>query len=213
LFEECIKYYANILTPFSNLVDKKIKEFVSLNLPLDIICTSHGVIWRNNPKQIVEKYLQWANSYKENQITIFYDTMWGGTRIMAENIAKGIEEIDKAVTVKLFNVSSADKNDVVTEVFKSKGIAVGSPTINKGVLSRLAGILEEIRGLAFKDKKAASFGCYGWSGESVKMINGLLEKAGFEVMDEGIRVLWNPDGEAVNKCIDYGKQLADYFNK
>ncbi len=101
----------------------------------------------------------------------------------------------------------------MTEVFKSKGIAVGSPTINKGVLSALAGILEEIRGLAFKGKKGASFGCYGWSGESVKMINDLLRKAGFEVMDEGLKALWNPDDEAINKCIDYGKQLADYFNK
>ena len=132
---------------------------------------------------------------------------------MAENIAKGIEDKDKSVTVKLFNISSADKNDVVTEIFKSKGIIVGSPTINKGILSALAGILEEIRGLGFKDKKAVSFGCYGWSGESVKMINELLKKAGFEVMDEGLKALWNPDGEAVNKCIDYGKQLADYFNK
>jgi len=212
LFAECTKYYANILTPFGKLVDKKIKEFISLNLPLDMICTSHGVIWRNNPKQIIEKYLQWANSYKENQVTIFYDTMWGGTRIMAENIAKGIEATDEAVTVKLFNVSSADKNDVVTEVFKSKGIAVGSPTINKGILSALAGILEEIRGLGFKGKKAASFGCYGWSGESVKMIDDLLKKAGFEVRDEGIKALWRPDDDAVNKCVNYGKQLADYFN-
>ena len=213
LFAECIKYYANILTPFSRLVDKKIKEFVSLNLPLDAICASHGVIWRNDPKQIVEKYLEWANSYKEDQITILYDTMWGGTRIMAENIAKGIEEIDKAVTVKLFNVSSADKNDIVTEVFKSKGIAVGSSTINRGILSALAGILEEIRGLGFKDKKAASFGCYGWSGESSKMISDLLKRAGFEVIDDGLKVLWNPDAEAINKCVGYGKQLAGYFNK
>jgi flavorubredoxin len=213
LFAECIKYYANILTPFSKLVDKKIKEFIGLNLPLDMICPSHGVVWRDNPKQIVEKYLQWANSYKENQVTIFYDTMWGGTRVMAENIAKGIEEVDKAVTVKLFNASSVDKNDIVTEVFKSKGIVVGSPTINKGILSAIAGILEEIRGLSFKDKKAASFGCYGWSGESIKMINDLLEKGGFKVMDEGMKMLWNPDEEAINRCIDYGKQLAGYFNK
>lgn len=213
LFTECMKYYANILTPFSKLVDKKIKEFVSLNLPLDMICTSHGVIWRNNPKQIVEKYLQWADSYRENQVTILYDTMWSGTRVMAESIAKGIEGEDNSVIVKLFNVSNADKNDIITEVFKSKGILVGSPTINKGILSAAAGILEEIRGLSFKDKRAASFGCYGWSGESVKMINDLLKKAGFEVMDDGIKVLWNPDDEATGKCIDYGKRLAGYLNK
>ncbi len=103
LFTECIKYYANILTPFSPMVTKKIKEVLSFNLPLDIICTSHGIIWRDKPEQIVERYLEWANDYQENQVTIIYDTMWNGTRVMAENIANGIKETDKEVNVKLFN--------------------------------------------------------------------------------------------------------------
>jgi anaerobic nitric oxide reductase flavorubredoxin len=81
LFSECIKYYANILTPFSPLVERKIHEVLAMNIPLDIIATSHGVIWRDNPTQIVEKYLSWAKNYQENQITILYDTMWNGTRI------------------------------------------------------------------------------------------------------------------------------------
>ncbi len=157
LFEECLKYYANILTPFSPLVVKKIKEVLSFNLPLDIICTSHGVIWRDKPEQIVEKYLEWANDYQENQITIIYDTMWNGTRLMAQQIAAGIKDADKEVNVKLFNLAKSDKNDVITEVFKSKAILVGSPTINRGVLVAVAGILEEIKGLKFKNKKAAAF--------------------------------------------------------
>ena len=70
LFAECIKYYANILTPFSAFADKKIKEVLDLKIPIDIIAPSHGVIWRDNPTQIVEKYIAWANDYQENQITI-----------------------------------------------------------------------------------------------------------------------------------------------
>ncbi len=212
LFVECMKYYANILTPFSQLVDKKIKEVLSLKLPVDVICTSHGVIWRNNPTQIVEKYLQWSNKYKENQITILYDTMWDGTRVMAEHIAKGITESDKKVNVKLFNMAKSDKNDVITEIFKSKAILVGSPTISRGILTSIASILEEIRGLGFKDKKAAAFGCYGWSGESVKMIIDNLKTAGFAVIDEGLKVTWNPDEESRKKCLEYGKKLAKEFS-
>jgi flavorubredoxin len=207
LFHECIKYYANILTPFSPLVIKKIKEVLSFNLPLDIICTSHGVIWRENPGQIVERYLEWANDYQENQITIIYDTMWG-TRMMAEKIAYGIKDADKEVNVKLFNLARTDKNDVITEVFKSKAILVGSPTINRGILVSVAGILEEIKGLKFKNKKAAAFGCYGWSGESVKIISAVLEESGFDVIDEGLRVMWNPDDEGITKCVEFGKRFA-----
>jgi len=208
LFNECIKYYANILTPFSALVTKKIKEVLSFNLPLDIICTSHGIIWRDKPEQIVERYLRWADNYQENQITIIYDTMWNGTRIMAEKIANGISEADKEVNVKLFNLAKTDKNDVITEIFKSKAILVGSPTINKGILVSVAGILEEIKGLQFKNKKAVAFGCYGWSGESTKIISENLTTAGFELVDDGVKVMWSPDNENITKCVEYGALFA-----
>lgn len=212
LFEECTKYYANILTPFSHLVEKKIKEFISLNLPLDMICTSHGVVWRKNPTQIVERYLKWADRYKEDQITIIYDTMWNGTRVMAEKIANGIREVDQNVNVKLYNSASSDKNDIITEIFRSKAIVIGSPTINRGILTSIAGLLEEIRGLGFKGKKAGVFGCYGWSGESIKILKDSLLKAGFEVVDDGLKLLWNPDEEGIWACVEYGKKLVSSFS-
>ena len=208
LYQECLKYYANILTPFSKLVDRKIKEVVGLNLPVDMICTSHGIVWRKDPLQIVNKYLEWANDYQENQVTIIYDTMWNSTRKMAEAIAEGIRQADGKVAVKLFNCSRSDKNDIISEVFKSKAVLAGSSTINKGILSHLAGILEEIRGLAFKNKKAAAFGSYGWSGESVKMITEKLREGGFEIVNEGLREMWNPDQQGRENCINFGKAFA-----
>jgi len=208
LFQEAIKYYANILTPFSALVDKKIKEVLALNVPVDMICPSHGVLWRKDPLQIANKYLEWANAYAENQITVAYDSMWDGTRRMAEAIAKGIVQTDPTVTVKLFNIARSDKNDLITEIFKSKAVLVGSPTINKGILSAVAAILEEMKGLKFMNKKAAAFGCYGWSGESVKIISQHLSSAGFAVVDEGLRAMWNPDAKAMEMCVEYGKKLS-----
>jgi anaerobic nitric oxide reductase flavorubredoxin len=208
LFQEAVKYYANILTPFSALVDKKIKEVLAFNVPVDMICPSHGVIWRNDPLQIVNQYVRWADAYAENQITIVYDTMWDGTRRMAEAIAKGITETDKTVAVKLFNIARSDKNDVITEVFKSKAVIVGSPTINQGILSSAAAILEEIKGLKFRNKKAAAFGCYGWSGEAVKIISEKLKEGGFQLLNDGIREKWNPDTEGVDNCVRFGQEIA-----
>lgn len=208
LFHECTKYYANILTPFSPLVIKKIKEILGFNLPLDMICTSHGVIWRDNPGQIVEKYLHWADSYKEDQITILYDTMWNSTRVMAEQIAVGIREADPQVTVKLFNLAKTDKNDAITEIFKSKAILLGSPTVNNGILVAVAALLEEMKGLKFKHKKAGAFGSYGWSGESVKLLSEKLSDSGFEVVDQGLRITWAPDPEQINRCREYGRAFV-----
>ncbi|MGI6331975.1 MAG: anaerobic nitric oxide reductase flavorubredoxin [Zhaonellaceae bacterium] len=211
LYVEAIKYYANILTPFSKLVDKKIKDVLALNLPVAMICPSHGVIWRENPLQIVTQYQQWAGNYQENQVTILYDTMWDGTRKSAEAIAEGIKAADPEVSLKLYNTARADKNDIITEVFRSKGILVGSPTVNRGILSSLAGILEEIKGLGFKNKKAAAFGTYGWSGESVKIISSNLAEAGFEVVNDGLKVLWNPDQDSRESCVGFGREFAKLF--
>ena len=208
LYDEAIKYYANILTPFSKFVTSKIQEVLSMNIPVNLICPSHGIIWRDNPLQIVNKYIKWAASYQENQVTIIYDTMWNGTRRMAEAIAEGIKSKDAKIVVKLYNCAKRDKNDIITEVFKSKIVLVGSSTINNGILFATAGILEMIKGLKFTNKKAAAFGSYGWSGESVKIITEELKESKFDVVSEGIKELWNPDEEALQRCREFGKSLV-----
>ncbi len=208
LYNEAIKYYANILTPFSKFVVKKIEEVVSLNIPINMICPSHGIIWKEEPLQIVTQYMEWAKGYQENQITIIYDTMWNGTRRMAEVIAEGIKSVDKDVVIKIYNSAKKDKNDIITEVFKSKMILVGSSTINNGILSSTAAILEMIKGLKFANKKAAAFGAYGWSGEGNKIITEQLKEAKFEVLNDGIKALWNPDEDALEQCRKFGEELV-----
>jgi flavorubredoxin len=209
LYNECIKYYANILTPFSSILKKKLAEVLSFGLQIDVIATSHGVIWRDNPVQIVEKYAKWADDYQENQISVIYDTMWNGTKELAERIAEGIGLADKDVTVKLFNLAKNDDNDVITEVFKSKTVVVGSPTVGNSVLHSVAGFMHLMKGLKFKNKKAAAFGCYGWSGEGTKVITESMKNAGFELIDEeGLRNQWNPSESVKEEAVRFGMKVA-----
>ncbi|HZK03519.1 MAG TPA: anaerobic nitric oxide reductase flavorubredoxin [Bacteroidaceae bacterium] len=208
LFKEAIKYYANILTPFSPILRKKLEEITALNLPIEIIATSHGVIWRDNPMSIVEKYSKWADDYKENQITIIYDTMWNGTKKLAEKISEGIRMQDKDVVVSVNNLAKSDQNDLITEIFKSKSVVIGSPTVSNSVLHSMAGFMHLIKETRFKGKKAAAFGCYGWSGESVKVINSAMAEAGFEIIGDGLRNMWNPNEEAMNDALEFGKLIA-----
>ena len=170
LMKEAMKYYANILAPFAPILRKKLEDITALNLPIEMIAPSHGAIWRENPMQIVEKYAEWAQDYQEDQVTIAFDTMWEGTTKIAYSIAEEIHRQSPDTVVKVFNISKSDKNEVMTEVFKSKAIAVGSPTVANSILSPVAGWLEFLKQLKFKKKKAAAFGCYGWSGESVNCL-------------------------------------------
>ena len=208
LVYEAKKYYTNILNLYSPMVTKKVQQLLAMQLPIDLICPSHGVIWKDNPMQIVELYQKWADAYQEDQVTIVYDTMWQSTRKMAEAIADGIREASPATTVKLFNIARDDKNDVLTEIFQSRAVLVGSPTINYGHSFAIAGLLEMMKGLKFKKKKGAAFGSYGWSGDAVKQLNALLTEAGFELVNDGIAKLWVPDDDALDDCREYGRQFA-----
>jgi flavorubredoxin len=207
LAEEAIKYYANILTPFSSLVKRKIEEIVKLNLPIDIIAPSHGAIWRDNPLQIVEKYAAWADAYQEDQITIVYDTMWDGTKQLSHALATSIQALSPETRVKVFNISQTDKNDIMTQVFKSKAIAVGSPTTGKSILSSVGGWLHFLTELQFKNKKAGVYGCYGWSGEGNAVLREELKKAGFAVVDAEVKVNWNPTEKDLEGMQELAKAL------
>ncbi|MCI1305441.1 MAG: flavodoxin domain-containing protein [Lachnospiraceae bacterium] len=193
LNREAMKYFANILNPFAPILKKKLEELSGLSLPIEMIAPAHGAIWRENPLQIVEKYAAWADAYQENQVTVVYDTMWEGTAKIAHRIADEIHHQSPETVVKVYNLAKGDKNEIMTEVFRSKAIAVGSPTVSNSILSSVAGWMEFLKQLKFKNKKAAAFGCYGWSGESVRILQEKLKEAGFEVVEDSIRSQWNPD--------------------
>ena len=211
LYEECLKYYANILTPYSALVTKKIEEVLRLGLPVAMIAPSHGVIWRENPLQIVNQYTEWAQQVPEPKAVVIYDTMWEGTRRMAEALGEGLAHA--GVENKVFHAVTSDRNDTLMEVFKAKTVLVGSPTLNNGILPSIWPILQDLKGLRFKNKIGAAFGTYGWSGEGVKVMEQHLKDSGFDVPTEGIRFKWHPSAENLVACREFGGRIAEQTRK
>jgi anaerobic nitric oxide reductase flavorubredoxin len=206
LYEEALKYYANILTPFSKLVIKKIDEVLALNLPVDIIAPSHGVIWRKEPVQIVRKYQEWASQVPQKSAVILYDTMWEGTQKMAEAIGYGLAGED--ISYKLFHMAVSDRNDVITEIFKTRAVIIGSPTLNNGLLPTITPILEDLKGLKFQNKIGAAFGTYGWSGESVKLIEEHLDRCRIPVLCQGVMAKWQPKTPDLAECEKLGAAVG-----
>jgi len=206
LFEEAIKYYANILTPFSPLIKKKIEEILSLNLPIEMIAPSHGVIWRTNPTQIIDKYYEWAQDYNEGHAVIIYETMYNATRKMAHAIAEGLQE--KGVKYKIFDVANTDPSDLITEVFKARAVIIGSCTVNNTYMRDTSGLLNVIKGLKIKGKIGAGFGSYGWSGEAPKLINAALQGSGFKTPFEHLSLKYMPSDSELEQCKEFGQKIA-----
>ncbi|MEW6360265.1 MAG: flavodoxin domain-containing protein [Planctomycetota bacterium] len=211
LYEEAIKYYANIVAPYSDQVLKKIDEVLALNLPVDIIAPSHGIIWRDDPLQIVKTYQKWAKQEPAPTAVIVYDTMWNGTRRMAEAIGDGLADV--GMDHKIYHVAVNDRNDVLTEIFKARTVVIGSPTLNRGLLPTIWPILQDIKGLGFKNKLGAAFGTYGWSGECVKIIEEHLKECKIPIIRDGIKFKWQPRAEDLEKCRAFGKEIGEATKK
>ena len=206
LMDEAAKYYANILTPLGPIILKKIEEIQKMNIPVDIIAPSHGIIWRKDPMKIMGSYISWAKNETKRKVVIVYETMWGATEKMARLIAQGIA--DSGVSVKLYNIATSDVTEVVKDMLDSKGYIIGSSTHDNGMLTIIAGFMDFLKGLKPKNRVAAVFGSYGWAGGAVGAIENVIKEAGIEIAQQSLSVKYMPDEAETNKCYEFGANFA-----
>ncbi len=211
LMDEAEKYYANILWPLGSVILKKIQDVQKMNIPIEMIAPSHGIIWRGDPGKIVNAYLSWTKNECKPEAVIVYETMWGSTEKMARLIAQGVS--DAGVPVKLFDVAQSDRTEVIKACFRSKGYLVGSSTHDNDMLPTIAGFLEFFKGLKPKDRIAAAFGSYGWAGGAVKNIEDTLKGAGVEPVLPSLSVQYVPDESQKAACYEFGKAFAAKMTK
>lgn len=211
LMHQAKKYYANILMPYSPLVRKLIASVREMGLEIDMIAPDHGLIWRSHPDKIIEAWDEWSRSVMVNKALVVYDTMWQSTEMMARAVADGLER--EGVSVKVFNLASSHRSDVITELQDAKAIVLGSSTLNNNMLPRMADLLCYMKGLRPAPKIAAAFGSYGWGGEAVKLINAVFEEMKFEIVDPGVRVSYVPTETDLAQCRDLGHKVARSINQ
>jgi flavorubredoxin len=204
---EAVKYYANILMPFSTLIIKILKKLEGLNLPIKIIAPDHGPIWRKNPKKIVGLYSRWAAQQLTDKAVIIYDTMWQSTAAMAQAIGEGLTA--GGIHTKIMPLKSSHRSDIATEVLLAGALIVGSPTINNTIFPTVADVLMYLRGLKPHNLIGAAFGSYGWSGEAVKQVTEELRVMKVDLVSEGLKALYVPDKDALTECYSLGIQVAE----
>ncbi|UCE84244.1 MAG: FprA family A-type flavoprotein [Deltaproteobacteria bacterium] len=201
------KYYANILLPMSALVTKLIKKVGELNLPIEIIACDHGPIWRQDLDKIIGWYAKWAEQKPTNKAVVVFDTMWFSTAKMAEAIAEGL--MAGGAQPKLMPLKSNHRSNVATEILDAGALVVGSPTLNNNMYPTVADLLTYLKGLKPKNLVGAAFGSYGWSGEAVGQVRGMMEEMKIDLVDEGLRIKFVPNDDALKQCFDLGLRVAE----
>jgi flavorubredoxin len=207
LKEEAAKYYANIVMPYGDQVKAALGALSGLQI--DMIAPSHGIIWRSRIPDILKEYGKWCTFQTEKRALIVYDSMWGSTAKVAHSLKSGLEDAGVPVSVKRLSVT--DMSDVVTELLTTRLVLVGSPTLNNGMLPTVGAFLTYIKGLKPRQRIGMAFGSFGWGGQAVGEIEGMLKGMGWELPEKGINFKFVPTEEELAEARQTGRRLGEHL--
>ena len=149
---EAAEYYANILMPFHMPLLRYLRLLTELGIEPLQIAPSHGIIWKQDLPKILEAYKSWASGEVEEKVLVIYDTMWGSTEEMANEIAETVRAA--GVEAKPINLRKTPRSLIMKELLNSAAFAVGSPTLNNGIFPTVGDFLVYLKGLHPQKKKA-----------------------------------------------------------
>ena len=203
---EAATYYANIVLPYSPIVLKVLDKVMATGWSIKIFAPDHGPIWRKELDGIIELYKKWALQKPTAKAVVVYGTMWHSTEKMARAISEAIA--GAGIGVKLLSMNETHRSEVVYEVLNAGALIVGSPTLNNNILPQMADVMTYLKGLKPANLIGAAFGSYGWSGESVKALEGLLKEMKVEIAADAVSVKNVPDSGVLERCSELGRTIA-----
>lgn len=209
--EEYKYYYDCILKPYKKFVLSGIDKIKDLEI--ENICTGHGPVLRCDIKKYMDLYVDWSQdeNYTEPHVVIAYVTSYKYTKTMAEVIKMQLESM--GITVGLYDMVEADKNEVLNEIYKSQGVLFGSCTILGDALPPIYELLHEMNPVIHKGKYAGAFGSYGWSGEAVPFIETRLGQLRLKVPVEGLKINFRPKKDDLEKCMEFATKFGEAILK
>ena len=203
---ESLRYYANIVGPFSNFVLKAIDALGPLDIK--IIAPSHGLVWRGNPGTIVNRYKAYANymnDYAEPKITVIWGSMYSNTEKMLRSVLKGIAS--EGVHVEIFRVPEDDKSYILASAWESAGLIFGMPTYEYKMYPPMEDLISLLAKKHVWHKKVFRFGSFGWSGGAQKHFDHMTEKLKWDCL-EPLEFQGGPTDEDLDKGFEMGKKFA-----
>ena len=175
---------AIIIKTFSNLILLNIEKYATLQLVMIINIIGGGIYMK--------------------KISIIYWSGTGNTEKMAELISEGAVSSD--TKVNLLNVSSATIEDVTgADVIALGCSAMGDEVLEEGEMEPFVESIQD----KLSGKNVALFGSYGWGdGQWMRDWKERMENSNAILINDGLMVNGEPDGEGIKECKELGKKLA-----
>jgi flavorubredoxin len=180
--KECLRYYSNIVSSFSTFVERAITKLESLEIKC--VAPSHGIVWRKDPKKIINryaKYASWSKGPAEKEIAVIWASMYGNTKAGVDAVVRGIE--NEGLPYSLHRVPNEDVSYVLAAAYKSSGLVIAMPTYEYAVFPPMAYVLDIFKRKHIFGKQALRIGSWGWVGGAKKEYDTILENLKWNNLD------------------------------
>ncbi|MBO5136925.1 MAG: FprA family A-type flavoprotein [Spirochaetaceae bacterium] len=219
---ESLRYYANIVASFSSFVKSAIQKLE--NITINVVAPSHGLVWRKNPKTIIQRFQKYAGyntgGKLENKICVVYGSMYGNTKLGVDAVVEGIQQKAKelqaegkeAPAVCVLEIPSTDISIVLAEAYEAAGIVMAMPTYEYKMFPPAAYMLDLFRRKHFKGKKALRIGSWGWIGGAKKEYDEAVLPLAWDEIEQ---YEWQgfPSETDITILKERGAMLADAVSK
>lgn len=205
-WDEMIRYYSNIVGKYGNPVQKALQKISSLEIKT--ICSTHGPVWRENIEKTISIYDRLSRYEGEQGVVVIYGSMYGHTEQMAEAIASSLAA-NGIKNIVLHNVSKTHASVILKDVFKYKGIIVGSPTYSNQLYPEVESVLNKIETREVKNRLYGYFGSFTWAGAAVKHLAAFGERMKWDVVAEPVEQKQGLIINTYEECLALGETMAN----
>jgi anaerobic nitric oxide reductase flavorubredoxin len=205
-WDEMTRYYANIVGKYGAAVQKALKKLTPLDI--EMICSTHGPIWKEYVSEVVDKYDQYSRYDTEEGVVIVYGSMYGFTELMAETVAQGLAQ-NGIKTIIIHNVSKSDPSVILQDIFKYRGLIVGSPTYSNELYPEVESLLRKIEIRGVKHRIFGCFGSFTWASAAVKRLNSFVETMKWTKAELSVDEKQGLKEDNYKACLELGRQVAE----
>lgn len=208
-WDEMYRYYSNIVGKYGSPVQKALQKLSGLDIRT--ICSTHGPVWHEQVQQAVGIYDRLSRYEGEKGVVIAYGSMYGNTEQMAEAVASGLAD-NGIRNIAMHNVSKTHASYILRDIFRYKGVVLGSPTYSNVLFPEIDSLLTKIEVREVKDRLFSYFGSFTWAGAAVKRFAAFGEKMKWETVGVPVEEKQALKEQKYDACLALGKAMADKLN-
>jgi flavorubredoxin len=203
--DEICRYYSNIVGKYGNPTQKALEKLGAINIKT--IAPSHGPIYRERIAQMIDLYNNWSRMEGTEGVVIAYASMYGNTEDMAETIARSIAE-NGIKKINIYDVSKTHISFIIADIFKYKGLILGSPTYSNELHPNMEMLVSRINHMGISNRILGVFGSFSWAGAAVKKIKETGEKLGLEILETSVEMKHGLKEDKYEACRQLGREMA-----